>query len=163
METNYFKWNNELTHAMVKLYADASVADVRAFNHNSTSQELSYRELLYVYTIATTENCTAKDLVALFGVSKSMVSQMVSRLEEKKLVTRIMDEKDNRVYHISLSQESVVEFSKKIQFVDLAVQRLKTKFTDQELDSAARVMKELSSMMSNIGYEMRNSNEQPKA
>lgn len=154
LENREFKWNSELTHSFVKLYADTSVADVRIFDQDQSSVGLTNKEMTYIYSIGTIKNCTAKDLVKLFGVSKSMVSQVISNLEKKKMIVRKTDEEDRRVSIITLSEQSTIEFSKKVEIIGKAVDGVRAKYSDSEVEVASKILNELSSQIVSLGLKM---------
>jgi DNA-binding MarR family transcriptional regulator len=71
----------------------------------SLEVELSYPQIIILYTLLEKEEATMTELSDSLKVTQGVVSRMVDRLEEKKLVERNREREDRRVVTVRLSLE----------------------------------------------------------
>lgn len=162
MAEDFFDYKHNLTKSLIALFARNSLMEVRVFDENGPLMTPSYKEVLYLYSIATIENCTATDLVKLFKVSKAMVSQMLSGMEEKGYIVRKKDSIDGRKNIITISPERLKDAGEEVKVYDEAIDELHKKFTSEQIEIAAEVLAEFSTELERIGYEYENKNQKKK-
>ncbi|MCA9309487.1 MarR family transcriptional regulator [Candidatus Saccharibacteria bacterium] len=83
---------------------------------------------------------TTGELAGLFSVTPSAVSQMVDQLEQKGLVTRILDQDDKRVTRVQLAPDTRKAFK---DMRDQFVSHLSNKFctvSDTELETLLQIL-----------------------
>lgn len=68
-------------------------------------ENISHGEFRALRAISRLDRCTMQDIAKSIAVTKSGMTRIVSRLEEKKLVRRTNDQNDGRVCCIRLSKE----------------------------------------------------------
>ena len=68
-------------------------------------ENISHGEFRALRVISRLDRCTMQDISKNIAVTKSGVTRIVSRLEEKKLALRINDKDDGRVCCVHLSKE----------------------------------------------------------
>ena len=66
--------------------------------------DLSYKEMMYLYMIDLTEDCTVSKLADMINVSLPAVTKRINSLEERGLVQRTRSEGDGRVKTVTLSE-----------------------------------------------------------
>jgi MarR family transcriptional regulator, organic hydroperoxide resistance regulator len=68
-------------------------------------ENISHGEFRALRAISRLDKCTMQDIAKSIAVTKSGATRIVSRLEEKKLVHRVHDQKDARICCVQLSKE----------------------------------------------------------
>jgi len=145
-----FSFKHPVTKSICKLNVDMSAMEIRAFNKRLDESSPTYKENLYIFTIASIENCTATDLVKTFGVSKAIVSQTLSAMEEKGFITRVKDSADSRKHIIEISNEKVDLFSNEICLIDQAIDLTLSKYSKEELDTVSKILTDISNNLAEV-------------
>ena len=86
-----------------RMYLSMSIMEECVSERNSLP-EVSHKEMLYLYIIALTEDCTASRIAEMLGVSLPAVTKRLNALEERGLVQRTRSEGDGRVKTVTLSE-----------------------------------------------------------
>lgn len=68
------------------------------------TMDLTYKEMMYLYLIDLTEDCTVSKLADMINVSLPAVTKRINFLEERGLVQRTRSEGDGRVKTVTLSE-----------------------------------------------------------
>ena len=68
------------------------------------TMDLTYKEMMYLYLIDLTEDCTVSKLADMINVSLPAVTKRINSLEERGLVQRTRSEGDGRVKTVTLSE-----------------------------------------------------------
>lgn len=66
------------------------------------TMDLTYKEMMYLYLIDLTEDCTVSKLADMINVSLPAVTKRINSLEERGLVQRTRSEGDGRVKTVTL-------------------------------------------------------------
>lgn len=106
----------------------------------------SQAELLFAITKC--GRMTVTDLADTFAITPSAISQMVSNLEEKRLVNRIQDKEDRRVTFIELSNVAKSHFAKMRRAL---LTRLDQKLEDMNSHELNKLQKNLTQITKRLG------------
>lgn len=98
----------------------------------------SQAELLFAVTKC--GRMTVTDLADTFAITPSAISQMVSSLEEKRLVNRVQDKDDRRVTFIELSNDAKSHFAKMRRAL---LTRLDNKLADMDVYELNKIQNNL--------------------
>lgn len=131
----------DFKHALFASYANIAMVEVKLANQApASSLRPSHKEILYLHCIWTKPDCTATDLVEMFGSSKALVSQTIISMEQKGYIVRTKDPKDNRRQIISLSPTRLSESSRELELIDKSIKDLSSRFSEEEMLNAARII-----------------------
>lgn len=139
----------ELKSALLLLYKDTTIMEMRRFN-NESSFRPTYKEVLYMYGIGSVEKCTATDLVKMFNISKETMSIALSKMETKGFIERTVDPEDNRRQIITISDKRFFEMRSQQTIYEEALKKLIAKYTDDEIKTASNVIVDLADEMKRI-------------
>jgi len=131
-----------LTNALVRIFANVGITEMRMYNGGTKSSRPTFKEAMYMYAIMSITDCTASDLVDLFGVSKALVSQSIIAMEEKGFIERVRDTKDKRRQIIKVSDQAE-EYMKERDALEYAERMLLQKYTPEQIGLACRIFIDL--------------------
>ena len=110
--------------------------NIQLFNHafpfNNTVMQL-IREVLRVEE--TGGHIISSDLAKVLGITRSAVSQMVSKLESKNIVKRVPDKKDRKIAFIELSDSARAIYEDMKNRLNALLGRVIEKLGDEKIDS----------------------------
>ena len=139
--------NLDFKQVLFASYANIAIMELKLYNSNNDHLRPTHKEILYLYCIWSRGGCTASDLVELFDSSKALVSQTVLSMEEKGYIIRERDPADNRRQIINISPSRLRESCEELTIIDKAVKHLSAKYSEEEMNRAARVMYDLTQVM----------------
>lgn len=129
-----------------RMYRSISVMDVRSAESGRIPQ-LNYRDMLYLYIIALTEDCTVSKTAELLGVSLPAVTKRINSLEERGLVTKTKQEGDGRFKTVSLTPRGRdIMYADEGELADI-LDRVESSLTEDELRAACKVMDTIAEMV----------------
>lgn len=109
-----------------------------------TGQIINMAEVHILTLIADEPGITTNDLARKWKCTKAAVSQNVKKLEQKKLVYRIQDETNKKVFHLYATDEGVrlSLAHKRFDILDIVEtkEELLQHCTEEELDTFYRVL-----------------------
>jgi len=73
--------------------------------NSNCCENISHGEFRALRAMSRVDRCTMQDIAKSIAVTKSGATRIISRLEEKKLVRRVHDQKDARICCVQLSKE----------------------------------------------------------
>jgi len=78
---------------------------------------------------------TGKELSQLMGVTKGAISQLLPKLEKKKLIYRRPDEKDLRVHYLSLTKQGEVAYREHSKVIEEFQELLEKELTSNQIEN----------------------------
>lgn len=122
-----------------RMYRSISVMDVRN-SESGRIPQLNYRDMLYLYIIALTEDCTVSKTAELLGVSLPAVTKRINSLEERGLVTKTKQEGDGRFKTVSLTRRGLeIMYADEGELAEI-LDRVEASLSEEELRTVCRVM-----------------------
>lgn len=86
-----------------RIYRAMTVME-QCVDERQETMDLTYKEMMYLYLIDLTEDCTVSKLADMINVSLPAVTKRINSLEERGLVQRTRSEGDGRVKTVTLSE-----------------------------------------------------------
>ena len=86
-----------------RIYRAMTVME-QCVDENRGTVDLTYKEMMYLYLIDMTPDCTVSKLADMINVSLPAVTKRINSLEERGLVQRTRSEGDGRVKTVTLSE-----------------------------------------------------------
>lgn len=86
-----------------RIYRAMTVME-QCVDERQETMDLTYKEMMYLYLIDLTEDCTVSKLADMINVSLPAVTKRINSLEERGLVQRTRSEGDGRVKNVTLSE-----------------------------------------------------------
>lgn len=114
---------------LVDRYVEATFTINRRFNsvlRDSMIDTLTPDQFSTLRYIRDRQQCTSSDLSHFFGVGRSSITAIISRLVAKKFIKRRIDAHDRRVIYLSLTKEGKELFSE----IELRIQELLSGYID---------------------------------
>jgi DNA-binding MarR family transcriptional regulator len=84
-------------------YYRSSISELRTMHGGDYSPGLSYHSMLYLTTIAGTEDCTVSKLADILQITRSAVTIKVNELAKRGYVEKRQSSEDGRVWFIKLT------------------------------------------------------------
>ena len=81
----------------------------------------------------------SSEIARRLGITRSAVSQMVNKLEEKNIVRRVADEKDRKIAYIELSSDAYKYYEKLRGETNFFFEKLIAKIGEKEMEDFIRV------------------------
>ncbi|WP_053366366.1 MarR family winged helix-turn-helix transcriptional regulator [Bacillus sp. FJAT-27245] len=95
-------------------------------------------------------DCTSTELADVFGVNKSAITAIITRLTDKGLVKRTRDEGDRRIVYLALTEEGIDLFEKTEQRIHALVETIITKFEQEEITAFIATYEKLAGILTNL-------------
>ena len=86
-----------------RMYRAVTIIE-QCYDENRGTVDLTYKEMMYIYLIDFTDDCTVSKLADMINVSLPAVTKRINSLEERGLVQRTRSEGDGRVKTVTLSK-----------------------------------------------------------
>jgi DNA-binding MarR family transcriptional regulator len=118
-------------------------AMVRRYTEEVTTDQFLTLRYIYLH-----EPCTPSELSVDFCVNKSAVTAILNRLEDKRYIERVRDEKDRRVVYLSLTVAGRNLHDEMIGRIYRDLSRHLQEFRPEELDAFIRTYERLAEVMS---------------
>lgn len=112
--------------------------------------DLTYDQHYTLRYIKQTKNCTSSELADAFGVNKSAITAIITRLTDKGLIERTRDKNDRRVVYLTLSDHGHTLFNQCEQRIHNLVEGFITKFKDDEIKSFIETYEKLEQILIDI-------------
>ncbi|GIP35737.1 MarR family transcriptional regulator [Paenibacillus sp. J2TS4] len=95
--------------------------------------------------------CTPTELADFFGVGKSAITAIVTRLEDKGLIERVRDHKDRRVVYLSLTDkgEQIIESAE--DKIEKQIGAYLQYFSEEEIEAFIHSYEMLADLMQKSG------------
>ncbi|WP_059170311.1 MarR family winged helix-turn-helix transcriptional regulator [Bacillus sp. FJAT-27445] len=94
--------------------------------------------------------CTSTELAEVFGVNKSAITAIITRLTDKGLVYRTRNEEDRRIVYLALTEEGIDLFEKAEQRIYALVETIITKFDKEEIRAFIDTYEKLSGILTEL-------------
>lgn len=96
----------EYVKSLKKLTYDLSLSELKQFNPNSMTDNISYQDSLYINMIATRPNeYTPSKIADLLGITRPSVTHRIGELEKKGYITKTQSKTDKRIFYLNISEE----------------------------------------------------------
>ncbi len=95
------------------------------------------------YLIAHGEKAYPKELSRVMSVSSARIACILNHMEEKELVVRKADEKDNRQTIVTLTEKGAVQSRKQHQEVQGAIAQMLENLGPEDADAFVRITKKI--------------------
>ncbi|ALC90841.1 MarR family transcriptional regulator [Bacillus sp. FJAT-18017] len=96
------------------------------------------------------DECTSSELAEIFGVNKSAITAIITRLTDKGLVRRTRNQEDRRVIYLTLTEEGVKLFEETEQRIYSLVESFITKFDQEEIRVFINTYEKLSGILTEM-------------
>lgn len=100
--------NEDGGRRLVRFFSVASMMELKSLRDlriTAMDSNISFKDALFLDTIAETEGCTMSKLAEIACVTKPTATVRIDRLEERGLVRRVRDEEDGRRTHLELTED----------------------------------------------------------
>ena len=87
------------------------------------------------------EKIFSSEIAKRIGITRSAVSQMVQKLEDKGLVVRVSDGKDRKKIYIELSEKALAYYRKLKEQTDFFFSKLVEKIGERQMENFIKVAK----------------------
>ncbi len=112
---------------------------VRLFYVNNVAKleelELKPGDAQFLHFLCDFQGLNQSELCSIYGLSKSRMSEMISALENRGLITRKMNPENRRVFHINLTNEGIIKVEKIRNLFDEYCKRCLRGFTQEEVNT----------------------------
>ncbi|MFD0868252.1 Uncharacterized HTH-type transcriptional regulator yusO [Chlamydia abortus] len=95
--------------------------------------------------------CTPTELADVFGVGKSAITAIVTRLEDKGLIERVRDDKDRRMVYLSLTAEGERVRRLAVSKIEKQIGSYLQYFSEEEIETFIHCYEMLADLMQNNG------------
>ena len=93
------------------------------------------------------ERLISTQIASLLGVTRSAISQMVNRLEERGIVKRVADDVDRKIAYIELTEEALSLYKTDIEKCMEFVGELVEKFGEERFEEMCALLSEFISLI----------------
>ena len=104
---------------------------------------LSATEAFAADVIYLLQDATVSKFADVLGISQPNATYKINNLAAKGYVTRTASEEDRRECRVSVVDKFFSYYDTDYPFIEQAVKRLETKYTPEELDLCARMLRDL--------------------
>ncbi len=126
-----------------RMYLSMSIMEECVSERNSLP-EVSHKEMLYLYIIALTEDCTASRIAEMLGVSLPAVTKRLNALEERGLISRTRSEEDGRVKTVTVSERGGDLMKRADEIFYRILGDMEVSFSQEEVEVFCRMMDHIS-------------------
>ena len=126
-----------------RMYRAVTIME-QCVDENRGTVDLTYKEMMYLYLIDMTPDCTVSKLAETIGVSLPAVTKRINSLEERGFVTRTRSEGDGRVKTIGLSDKGRGIARRMDDVFYPVLDRVVSRFSEAEVSAFCRVLDALS-------------------
>lgn len=123
-----------------KFYFDMVSNELNSMHSNDYTNNITYNSLLYMDIIAGKEGCTVSFLADMLKVAKSAITVKVRELIGQGLVIKTQSEEDKRVFYLTISETMRREYNLYNHKLKKAVDSVKSKFEEDEIDVFCKVL-----------------------
>ncbi len=88
-------------------------------------------------------NITVGELADMLMMSSGSIAQLIERLTSKGWIKKEVDEKDKRIFHISLTSKGEKEISKMEEIFQKKVTSMLSLISEKDLEEIVRIQKDL--------------------
>ena len=140
--------SQEVRNAMNELFA----AERRLRGRDPHRQgELSVAQVRALFQLARGEACTAGELAKRADLSPASMTAMLDQLEQSGMIERRRSERDRRQVFVTLTDAGHETLAAKRAKIEARTAELLDAYSEQELDSAVRVMRSLVELLDSLG------------
>ncbi len=101
---------NKIKFALDKIFHDSAIAELRLINNGTTSENLTYNDILYLSIIeAHSGEYTASNIADMLHVSRPAVTQKINELEKNGYIDRVQSTADKRVYKLFTNRDGTAK------------------------------------------------------
>ena len=131
--------NNEYLHKMFGMMREIQSAMVMQQNDTFNSTEIRLMNEV-IYAQATGKRLISTKLAERLGITRSAVSQIVAKLEERGAVRRVPDAVDRKIAYVELTEEIMTKYKDVVDeyanFVGMIIARMGVNKMDKFLSLA---------------------------
>lgn len=104
-----------------------------------TTVETFCMEIIYAMN-----NPTVNEFASMTDISSPNAAYKVNNLVKKGYLKKVQSEEDKREYHLEVTQKYIDYYNISYQYVGEVMNRLKDRFTEEELDTLQRILTTMS-------------------
>ena len=124
------------------------------FDNNLLKKEdITCSELSVLGVICENEKMNVTDLANSLKISKSAVSQTLSKLEKKGYVKRKINLFDKKISYISLTENAKEKYEKKKEEYDSIINKVENQMGENDLKELSRLLAKLSDIIYDLGKD----------
>lgn len=109
----------------------------------SGSDNVSYRDVLYLDLIVSTPDCTVSKIADMLRVSRPAVTTRVNSLVEQGLVVKTKSPDDERVNILTVSDSTNEVYAEEGRVIDRAMSRLVRRYPPESMDMFCEMLDSL--------------------
>lgn len=102
--------------------------------------DLTVQQEFILSYISKNEQITANDIAAVFDISKSAVSQVLSKLEKRKMITKEANPSNKREYFLALGANGHKYMESLLQLDDILIDKYYSKIEIEALQQMTETM-----------------------
>ncbi len=102
--------------------------------------DLTVQQEYMLSYIEKNKQATANDIAAAFGISKSAVSQVLSKLEKRDMITKQVNPSNKREYFLTLGNNGREYMDRLLQLDEILIDKYYSKLNIEELNQMTETM-----------------------
>ena len=110
------------------------------FSSEAENDEVTPRQFTVLSAISADEGLSQKGIVAVTGIDRSTIADIVRRLMDKGMISRRRAKQDARAYEVMLTAKGRLMLASAYRFAAAADARLAAKMTDRQRDDLLRLL-----------------------
>ena len=95
----------------------------------------------------------SSELARRLGVTRSAISQVVTRLEERGIVKRVPSDTDKKIAYVELSEYTITLFEEQCARANVCIERVAAEFGEERLKNLIKENEELFAVFRKINAE----------
>lgn len=141
MEDNYQKY----VKLVRELHKSEEVCNLQIMNEYEPllKYELTTRQELILKLVSEEHKVTMSEIAEKMCISNSAISQMISKLESRKFVERVINLQNRREVFVILGQAAKEYFNYRDKIEDNIIKKYYTTLSIEEIESLLRITKKL--------------------
>ena len=145
---------DEVLSSLIRYMSASSVMEIRMMNAGSPGDaRLTFKDVMILNLIATTEECTPSKLASMLCVSKPTITARLNGLEDRGYIRRARSDEDGRVHIVELSPRTVDVYRTEWGIFESVSEGLRERFGDERMAEFSLILDEASRLMSAHGRE----------
>lgn len=147
----------EINKYLVKLIQ--SIKDMESLNLFMGGAQLSKTEFRLLQEIVMEEEkgnkIISSELARRLGITRSAISQIVTKLEEKNIVRRVGSDTDKKIAYIELSEYTMEIFEKQCREANAIMERVVAEFGEEKLQKLFKANDEFAAVLNKVKEDIR--------
>ncbi len=149
--------SERLSKVLDKLSHDMSIAELQSAYRKRAGNDLSYHDILYLNIIEAHPNrYTSSQIADLLKITRPAVTQKINELAKKGYIIRTQDEKDKRVFHLSVEPDSMYMNDEERAVEKKVAKMLEEKYGAEQVDTMCDMIEFLAEMTFNEKMKVHN-------